>query len=433
MKLAICLPLYGALTPNFFVNFLNRLHELYNNGRNYEVKIYMKMATVVDRARNELVDEALSDNCDYILFLDSDIITPNGAIDKLIDRDLDIVSGLYFQKSKPYLPVARLEKGDKHLFLEDFNYGELMEVAGVGMGLCLIKADVFRHLKYPFFKFEWKEDPNGGRPFELAEDLYFCDEARKAGYKIILDTGCLLEHDGAPIGEAHFNIYKTELARDKRDRDELITDLAEFDKITEEEVTKILKNNNALRTAQFDEIVKDKNNSEQIDKYYRENTYEIYDHFNWHINGRRNFDKKLIADIKAKYPDKSTEILDFGCGGGEVAYQLALEGYQVSVIEKNIKANDFISFRFAKHRKKIKKIPLPLHPQFTNQYDVILCFDVLEHVPDKDFENIINQIKSLRKPDGQVFATVSFGAEEAHKSHYGMTETKKELIMDLLK
>jgi hypothetical protein len=57
---------------------------------------------------------------------------------------------------------------------------------------------------------------------------------------------------------------------------------------------------------------------------------------------------------------------------------------------------------------------------------------VLEHVPDKEFESTINRIKSLKKSDGKVFATVSFGAQEAHPSHFEMTEKKKELIMDLV-
>ena len=428
LKLGICLPMYGAIAPNFFVNFLNRLHELYTNDRNYSVKIYMKTCTVIDRARNELVQDAIKDNCDYLLFLDSDILMPSGAIDKLIDMNEDIVSGLYFAKGKPYLPVARLIKDGKHLYLEDFDYNTVIDVAGVGMGMCLIKTSVFSKLKYPYFKFDWVDDKGVG-PYQVAEDLYFCDRAREAGYKIKLNTGILLEHEGIPVGASHFNLYKEQVAIDKKDREELFEDLAEFEKVDINEIKKRFEQRQQLRNAEMDKI--DFTDSKDVDNYYTNNNWELYDHFLWHFEGRRSFDKKLLEDIKNFYPNKSTEILDYGCGGGQMAYMLAKQGYQVTIVEKNKKELDFISFRFHKHKLKVKIVPMPIHPQFNNKYDVILCFDVLEHIPDNEFEEVINRIKSMKKDDGIVFATVSFGSQDFHKSHYDLTERKKELILGL--
>jgi 2-polyprenyl-3-methyl-5-hydroxy-6-metoxy-1,4-benzoquinol methylase len=405
---------------------------MYTNGRNDTVNIYMKTATVIDRARSELVKDAISMGNDYILFLDSDIIMPPGAIEKLIDMDVDIASGLYFAKGKPYLPVARLEKDGKHFFLEDFEYNDVIDVAGVGMGLCLIKASVFEKLKYPYFKFDWVDD--GVNPiYECAEDLYFCDKAREAGFKIKLNTGVVCHHEGIPCGPEHFNIYKQEIKRDKEDREELFEDLCEFEGVEMKEIENRIKFRKELRNKEFEEIVGEDRTPEKLDTYYKKNNYEIYDHFSWHLEGRRPFDKKLLEEIKTFYPDKSTEILDYGCGGGQIAYMLAQEGYQVTVMDKNEKALNFISFRHNKHKVKIKKVPLPLNPKFKNQYDVILCFDVLEHIPDEEFDEVINTLKSFKKPKAKFYATVSFGAENAQPSHFQGTEEKKKLILDLVK
>ena len=432
VKLGILLPLYGAVAPNFFINFLNRLHDLYYNGRGYEVKIYMKISTVIDRARNELVRDAIEDGCDYILFIDSDILMPKGAIDKLIDMNVDIASGLYFAKAKPYLPVARVIKNTKHFYLEEFEYHTIIDVAGVGMGLCLIKSDVFKNPKitYPYFKFEWKNDENG--IYEVAEDLYFCDQAREAGYSIKLNTGILLEHEGIPVGASHFNLYKEQIALDKENREELISDLAEFEGVEEVEIRRRFEQRHVLRNEEFKTMVPDPTNLINLDNYYKNNNYEIYDHFFWHLEGRRSFDKKMVEDIKNLNPVKSTEILDYGCGGGQLSYMLAQEGYQVTIVEKNKKELDFISFRFKKHKLKVKIVPMPIHERFENKYDIILCFDVLEHIPDEEFESTINRIKSLKKTDGKVFATVSFGAQETHPSHFEATDKKDKLIMDLI-
>jgi 2-polyprenyl-3-methyl-5-hydroxy-6-metoxy-1,4-benzoquinol methylase len=389
----------------------------------------MKVSTVIDKARNDLVKDALRDKCDYILFIDSDIIMPKGSIEKLIDMDVDIASGLYFAKAKPYLPVARVILDGKHFFLEDFEYNKIIDVQGVGMGLCLIKASVFDKIKYPYFKFDWIE--NGGETYSVAEDLYFCDQAVKAGYTVKLNTGVVLQHEGAPVGPQHFNIYKEQLALDKETREELFDDLAEFEKVDRQEIKQRFLNNKSLRAKEFSELVKNKT-PEELDNYYINNNYEIYDHFNWHLEGRRSFDKKLVEQIKELYPSKATEIVDYGTGGGQIPYMLSQEGYQVTVIEKNKKDNDFISFRFKKHHMKVKRVPMPIHPQFKNKFDVVLCHDVLEHIPDEEFEQVIHTLKSLRKPNGRVFATVSFGAQEAHPSHFEMTEKKKSLIMDLV-
>jgi len=429
MKLGICLPLYGAVAPNFFINFLNRLHDLYSNNRDYSVKVYMKVSTVIDRARNELVKDALKDGCDYILFIDSDIIMPKGSIDKLIDMNTDIASGLYFAKAKPYLPVARVIKNTRHFYLEDFEYNQIMDVAGVGMGLCLIKTDVFKKLSYPYFKLEWRNDPELGQ-YQIAEDLYFCEQAREAGYSIKLNTGILLEHEGIPVNASHFNLYKEQLALDMENREELIEDLADFEKVDKSEIRRRFSERHQLRAEEMKKY--DFTDSKSTDEYYRNNNYEIYDHFNWHLEGRRSFDKKMVEEIKTFNPSKSTEIIDYGCGGGQLAYMLAQEKYQVTIVEKNKKELDFISYRFKKHNLRVKIVPFPIHKNFKNKYDIVLCFDVLEHIPDKEFESTINRIKSLKKSDGKVFATVSFGAQDAHPSHYEMTEKKKKLIMDLI-
>lgn len=428
MKLGICIPLYNVVPASFFANFISRIHELYTNGRYDTVKIYLKTSTVIDLARNLLVQDALADECTHILFLDSDILLQKGSIDKLVDMDVDIASGLYFAKGKPYLPVARLKsEDDRYFFLEDFDFGKQMEVAGVGMGCCLIKAEVFKNLEYPYFKFDWKK--SGDVVYQEAEDLYFCRQATEKGYKVILNTGVVCGHFGTEVEGQHFMYYKAEVKRDYEEREELLDDLAAFEKLSKEEIIQKFVNAQKLREIEWKNY--DFTKQEDVNKYYIENQNEIYDHFEWHFKGRRPFDKKLLEDIKRLYPDNGTEILDFGCGGGQLAYMLAKEKYLVTVADYNKKSLDFISYRFEKHRKKVKIIKLPV-PEIRNKFDVICCFDVLEHVPDEEFDKTIDLLKSLKKPGARVFATVSFGAKDYHKTHFDMTEHKKKRIMELM-
>ncbi len=111
---------------------------------------------------------------------------------------------------------------------------------------------------------------------------------------------------------------------------------------------------------------------------------------------------------------------------------LAREKYIVSACDYNKKSLDFISHRFTKRRQKVKVIPMPIHKDFKNKYDIIMCFDVLEHIPDDKFDETIDLIKSLLKPNGKVMATVSFGAKDIHPGHFEGSEEKNKKIMSLM-
>jgi 2-polyprenyl-3-methyl-5-hydroxy-6-metoxy-1,4-benzoquinol methylase len=388
----------------------------------------MRASTIIDKARNDLVKMALKDNCDYIFFIDSDTLIPEGALDRLLEMNVDIASGLYFSKGKPYLPVARVKEGDRHFFLEDFEFNRIMEVQGVGMGCCLIKSDVFKNLEFPYFKLEWRKFE--GQDYQIAEDLYFCDEAIKKGYKVYLNTGIICPHYGIEVGPENFMVYKQALKEDKDDREEMLEDLMNFEQISREKLLSNFLHRFELRK---DEISKyNLSDPKQVWDYYVNNKYEIYDHLEWHFKGRRSFDKNLLAEIKQNYPDKGTEILDFGCNAGQIAYMLAKEKYIVSICDPNKKANDFISYRFQKHKLKVKKIPMPVHKDFKNQFDIILCFDVLEHIPDSEFDKTIDLLKRLKKPNGKILSTISFGAQKSHPGHFEYSEEKKKKIMSLM-
>jgi len=245
-----------------------------------------------------------------------------------------------------------------------------------------------------------------------------------------VNTGVVCTHYGIEVGPEHFEPYKQNLKEDKIDRNEMVEDMMEFEKLTKEEIMSNFLHKFELRAEEMKKY--DMKDPKENFKYYQENHYEIYDHLEWHFKGRRNFDKKLLNEIKTDFPDRATEILDFGCGAGQMSYMLAKEKYIVSACDPSKNANDFMSFRFTKRRQKIKRIPMPIHPGFKNKFDVIMCFDVLEHIPDEKFDETIELIRSLKKPGAKVFCSVSFGAEDIHPGHFEGSEEKKNKIMSLM-
>lgn len=128
--------------------------------------------------------------CSKIFWIDSDIEWEVSDFLKLLESPLDIISGIY--QTHPDGTVA-VNKPDflgrpttvhkTELMLED----EPVEVGGVGFGFVAMKAEVFKNTKRPWFlidRVRWDD-----LPFDcnVGEDYSFCNNAKKAGYKIWVD------------------------------------------------------------------------------------------------------------------------------------------------------------------------------------------------------------------------------------------------------
>lgn len=150
-------------------------------------------------ARNSAVHSMLAGGYKWLLFIDDDVCVPSDAFDKLSSHGLDIVSGLYYRRSNPIgHPVMMHETPKGAAFIDKFRPGELLEAHLVGAGCLLIHRRVFEHLAGPlnkmWFKWMMEEAPEGQK---CSEDFFFCREARKAGYKIMVDTSVQCEHIGS--------------------------------------------------------------------------------------------------------------------------------------------------------------------------------------------------------------------------------------------
>lgn len=161
----------------------------------------------IDTARNTLAEDALEEGAEHILFWDSDMAPHPSSLQRLLDRNVDIVSGLSFGRAYPHFPIDyNDETGDldvvgvlqyvqEHadILLKGGFHGavlpkvELKPQPLVGMAFTLIKMDVFEAIPRPWFSFPV---PNDGR----GEDRVFCQRALASGYKSWLDWSVVVGH-----------------------------------------------------------------------------------------------------------------------------------------------------------------------------------------------------------------------------------------------
>ncbi len=134
----------------------------------------------------------------HLYFMDSDVIPPNGTLQKLLDHNLPIVAGIYpmnvngetawsFKDGKVEVYGGWRRKGSP---LSD----GLMDATAIGGSALLIKREVFEKLKRPWFLITYKPIDDEGRCYDYGEDEYFSKIAIEAGYRIMVDPTIICKH-----------------------------------------------------------------------------------------------------------------------------------------------------------------------------------------------------------------------------------------------
>jgi GT2 family glycosyltransferase len=205
-RIAICIPVREEVSTEFLGSFLNLI---FNNMKKYELIVSFSELCPIELARNDLVERALNHDPDYIFFIDSDMIFPENILDNLINMDKDIASALYFMKSPPYKPIAKIMKDKLFCIIDAIQLNQIIEVDAVGLGCCLIKREVFEKIKEEEKKiFDTMEYKVGDKTQLLSEDTFFCLKAKESGFKIFLNTGLICKHIGKSyIDENFYNLY----------------------------------------------------------------------------------------------------------------------------------------------------------------------------------------------------------------------------------
>ena len=190
----------------------------------------------IDIARNIFASKALQMQCQYIFYVDSDMILKAGTLVELWNERMPIVSACYLNRGPPYELVANIgNKPVSHNIMQE-QPNKLVEVEEVGMGSCLIDTRVFQRLAQRLDKWHcirphgdnmdvvsyknneaiqqnykctrekceglllcnFFDHKLGKGEYLASEDYWFCRQVRELGFQVYLKTSVFVTHETAP-------------------------------------------------------------------------------------------------------------------------------------------------------------------------------------------------------------------------------------------
>jgi hypothetical protein len=209
-RVHICMPCYGGmLTESCFMSYIKWANTCRQLGIDWTMET-MTNESLISRARNTLTAKFLNNKeSTHLMFIDADIGWEPWHLLVMLNRDVDVIGGLYPMKS---LPVKWCVNG-----FEGAEEGPdgLQEVSKTGTGFMLIKRAVFEKLDAhpatrpfandiglpaelnPYMKTYFDTAVRENRYY--SEDWTFCENFRDLGGKIWVDKRVLLKHTGTYV------------------------------------------------------------------------------------------------------------------------------------------------------------------------------------------------------------------------------------------
>ena len=197
--------------------------------------------SLIARARNAATANFLNQpDCDYMMFIDSDISFEPESFFSLLKADKDLISGLYPKKYINRTKVKLLaDKGMEYLGNDNYeslctdfateiplnkNVNEVEEVKYAATGFMLFKKRVFTKMVNELPNIAYVNDIDGYSSYNNnqfydffpckvnpktkkyeSEDYGFCEQYRSIGGKVYVNTNCTLTHYGWKGYVGNFN------------------------------------------------------------------------------------------------------------------------------------------------------------------------------------------------------------------------------------
>lgn len=181
MRILIHVNTFAPVNQFVYASHINFFTDAVKNIPDLKLFSFTSHRSSIDRMRNLAAVQALKLECDYLMFLDDDVLVPPDTLRRLIACKKDIVAGMVVIRGLPFNLMSF-----QHVTTEEAAAGKsgfknnivdiaketgnpVVDVDGVGFSCCLIHMDVIKAMEPPYFI----TGPT------YTEDAFFCNKAQR--------------------------------------------------------------------------------------------------------------------------------------------------------------------------------------------------------------------------------------------------------------
>jgi 2-polyprenyl-3-methyl-5-hydroxy-6-metoxy-1,4-benzoquinol methylase len=196
-------------------------------------------------------------------------------------------------------------------------------------------------------------------------------------------------------------------------RRDLALEAAEYLRVPLDEVEKRIDRSGEDFPAEWQRMVTDPTDPDQLVRFYNESRAELFEQIAWHASEPIHHRSLVCADLAVTQPGR--EFLDYGSGIGSNALIFGLAGFRVTLADIADPLRNFAKWRLERRGIPVRALDLKHEALERSRYDVVTCFDVLEHVPDP--LAAVRRMRDALRPDGLFFLYAPFGFDPDRPMH----------------
>lgn len=180
MRAAVLVPHHGDVKAKFSAS----LARLAAATKSAELEFFYEEDGPLELKRTRLALRGRQWGASHLLWIDTDQTFPPDALDRLLAHDKPIIGCNIPTRHDPVQPTAIDDYGRRTPTTQALAEAEaLVEVGAIGLGFCLMKAEIFDRIAAPWF--ESRISPEG--ELLCGEDVHFCNMAWRAGIAVWVD------------------------------------------------------------------------------------------------------------------------------------------------------------------------------------------------------------------------------------------------------
>ena len=149
---------------------------------------------------------------------------------------------------------------------------------------------------------------------------------------------------------------------------------------------------------------------EEVENFYRNFSYYLYELPLWNAERARPY---YLWRMMQPFLEKNhyKKILDFGGGAGDLCIELSSRGYEVDYYDISKPLHKFMAWRLSKRSNKGIRMYDDI-TKINNTYDVVVSFDVLEHL--KEIPAALGMLASKIRKAGSFIFSGAFSGGTLH-------------------